>query len=394
MLTRSSVVWADRMVATSSWKGVVVVERAELLRRARVLLGQAAHGHLGPALRRSGLHGRTVRSAALRSRGVRRLEIKRRELDAGRHRGRGRAARRGRATPTATSRSATTDGSTWPSAAAGASPVWSAVRTGHRPPGGLRPGHPQGRQLGGRAGGRSPPPRRGAPDRPGAAGRRARRGAARGRRPRPLVGVQADRQPRRHRRRGRAAAGTRPLPDAPAPPRRRAGRHRDPAVRAGHGRGGVARGEQPRLRLAPRAGRLDDRSTLARPRGGALVRPRGLPPPRARRPARGVLLDEGPRRRRPAAGRDLRHRRRPRLRRPGSGPATGPGRARPPAPGAGHRRRDALRRRRQRPGRAALRGPRASPWTTSTAPLSATSEPSRRVARSDGRRRWPSRCRR
>ena len=64
----------------------------------------------------------------------------------------------------------------------------------------------------------------------------------------------------------------------------------------GQRRGGLARGQQRGVRVAPRAGRLDARRR-AQPRGRTLVRPRGLPPPRARGPARRLLLDEGPRRR-------------------------------------------------------------------------------------------------
>src|SRR5690606_28572975 len=95
--------------------------------------------------------------------------------------------------------------------------------------------------------------------------------------------------------------------------------------------GGVARAEQPGLRLAPRAGGLDARGP-ARPPGGALVRPRGLPAPRDRRAPGRVLLDEGPRRARPAARRDLRHRRRPRPPRPGPGAPARARRTGPPPP--------------------------------------------------------------
>ena len=89
-----------------------------------------------------------------------------------------------------------------------------------------------------------------------------------------------------------------------------------------------------------------DLATLTRARGGVLVRRQGLPPPRGGRAARRLVLDEGPRRR-PAARRDLRHLRRPRL----SG-ARARARARARRPRAPRRRRathgHALRRRRQR----------------------------------------------
>ena len=102
----------------------------------------------------------------------------------------------------------------------------------------------------------------------------------------------------------------------------------------GQGRGGVARGQQPGLRLAPRAGRLDPRGP-ARPRGGAVVRSRRVPAPRTGRAAGRLLLDQGARRPRPAARRDLRDRRRPG--RPPAGPGSGarPRRARPPGRQAG-----------------------------------------------------------
>ena len=79
------------------------------------------------------------------------------------------------------------------------------------------------------------------------------------------------------RRRARAA------PDAgPAPPARRVLAPRWPdgddasARSARRGRGGVAAGEQPRVRRPPRAGRVDGRDA-AGPRAGALVRSRRVP---------------------------------------------------------------------------------------------------------------------
>ena len=68
-------------------------------------------------------------------------------------------------------------------------------------------------------------------------------------------------------------------------------------------------------------------SSSSRSASRAVVRPRRVPAARARRPARRVLLDEGPRRHRPADGRDLRDRRRPGL--PRARPRQGADRRRP-----------------------------------------------------------------
>ena len=80
----------------------------------------------------------------------------------------------------------------------------------------------------------------------------------------------------------------------------------------------LARGEQPGLRRSPRAGRLDAATWCSRVRARGLVRSRRVPAPRARRAAGRVLLDQGASR--PTANdvaprRDLRDRRRSRLRR-------------------------------------------------------------------------------
>ena len=99
--------------------------------------------------------------------------------------------------------------------------------------------------------------------------------------------------------------------------------------RVGRGRGGLAEVNNRAFHYHPEQGGWTS-TTLLSPRGGALVRPRGLPPPRARRPAGRLLLDEGARRPRPAAGRDLRHRRRPRLPRPRPRPGARPRRPGPP----------------------------------------------------------------
>ena len=167
--------------------------------------------------------------------------------------------------------------------------------------------------------------------------------------------------PSRARRRRRPWRRARPDPappaDAPATADRDAGRGRHPSLPPGRRRGRLAGGQQPGLRRPSRAGRLD--AGHARPaRGRAVVRPGGLPAPRARRSPGRVLLDEAPprRRRRPADGRDLRHRRRSRLPGPGARPAADAGRARL------HRRRTAS----------------TSACCTSTSPTAAPSRSTRR----------------
>ena len=168
------------------------------------------------------------------------------------------------------------------------------------------------------------------------------RSCPRRRRARPPVGPQAHPPHRRHGRELRPAPGARPLPDATAPSRRgRPSPRLHPALPARPGRKGVARGQQPGLRLASRAGGLEPRHHL-RARGRGLVRPRRLSPPRARRALGRIVLDEGAPRHRAAARRDLRDLGGPRL--PGTGPGPRPraGRPRPPV------------------------GSRASPWGCST----------------------------
>ena len=180
-----------------------------------------------------------------------------------------------------------------------------------------------------------------------------------------------------------ACAGAPAVPDArPLPVERAAvvaAGSRCCRARCRPGRGRVARGEQPRLRHSPRARWLDP----GRPsptRGRAVVRPGGLPAPRHRRGRSAafcwtkVHADDAP-----AARRDLRDRRRPRLPRPGPRPRPRAGRPRPPAPARASTRRDALRRRRQRAGGAASTTTSASPSTTSTAPtcVDAVAEPVR-----------------
>ena len=117
---------------------------------------------------------------------------------------------------------------------------------------------------------------------------------------------------------GRPGSRTGPLPDAPASagtrgaaprgPRRRCGTHHHPPVPGGPGRGRLAGGQQPGLSLAPRAGRLGPGHPGAAGRR-AVVRSGRLPSPRGRRGSpRRVLLDEDPQGHRPAARRDLRDR--------------------------------------------------------------------------------------
>ncbi len=80
---------------------------------------------------------------------------------------------------------------------------------------------------------------------------------------------------------------------------------------AGPRRRAMARREQPCVRVAPRARRLDPRRP-ARQASRTVVRRRRLPRHRARRSAGRLLLDEDPPRHRADAGRDLRDRSRPR----------------------------------------------------------------------------------
>ena len=58
MLTRASVLWADRMVAARSWNGIGEVEGAQLLGGAGIDLGQALDGEAGPAFGCPGLRHR------------------------------------------------------------------------------------------------------------------------------------------------------------------------------------------------------------------------------------------------------------------------------------------------------------------------------------------------
>ena len=58
MFTRASVLCADRMVAASSWNGILEVQRAQLGGGARIDLGQPLDGEAGPALRCPGLRHR------------------------------------------------------------------------------------------------------------------------------------------------------------------------------------------------------------------------------------------------------------------------------------------------------------------------------------------------
>ena len=122
----------------------------------------------------------------------------------------------------------------------------------------------------------------------------------------------------------------------------------------------------------PEQGGLDARHPPAA-RGGAVVRPGRLPAPRARRPAGRVLLDEGPRRPRPAARRDLRDRRRPRLPRPRARPGAHPRRARPPRRARASRSGCSTSTATTRPRVAHVPSARVHHRTTPTGPSSATS---------------------
>ncbi len=146
-----------------------------------------------------------------------------------------------------------------------------------------------------------------------------------------------------------------PLPLTPRRARRRRTPRRPghPALPPGARRGGVAGHQQPGLRLPSRAGPLGP-GHPAGARGRGVVRPRGLPGARGRRPHGRLVLDQGPAATDSPDGRDLRHRRRSRLPRTRLGPGPDRGRsglAGRPGPGRGH----ALRRRRQPGGRALYR---------------------------------------
>ena len=112
-------------------------------------------------------------------------------------------------------------------------------------------------------------------------------------------------------------------------------------------------------------------ATLAATRARAVVRPRRVPAPRARRPARRVLLDEAAStcRRRTGGGRDLRDRRRSRLPRPR--PRQGAHRRRAGLVAHGRRHRGhAVRRRRQHERRCACTAHSAFRSSTPTRPTS------------------------
>ena len=144
-------------------------------------------------------------------------------------------------------------------------------------------------------------------------------GAATRRWPTPLerVGFQEERSLHQLRR---------PLPvDAAVVPR-------CAAVRGRPGRGGLAGGQQPRVRLAPRTGRMDARG----PRGSGWPSRGSIPPGSCctRRTAAcvGFCWTKVHRDERPGPRRDLRDRGRPGRRREGPRPAADAGRARPPPP--------------------------------------------------------------
>ena len=364
MLTRSSVVWADRIVATSSWNGSswssshsswpcrgTPRPAACTVSRARPF-GDRGRSHVGrgrsPWPATLGSKGRAVGSlpacSGSRSSGSWRRPTSRRSA----------SCSVGPSTPTATTPSATTTGSTWRlggrrdfAGFVGVGATGTTTRS-------ATPRSPARTRTGPLELVVDPHHRSDALDPIGptllGAGLDVVRG--RGRRPRPLVGAQADRRPRRDRggRRAAAAAATccRCAGRCPSTSRYELDDAGPFVARRRRARPGSRSTTGP-SHWHPEQGGWTA-ATLREREAGGLVRPGRLPAPRARRPAGRVLLDQGPRRRRPAARRDLRDRRRPRLPGPGPGPAAGAGRARPPPPGAGHGRRDALRRRRQRAG--------------------------------------------
>ena len=175
---------------------------------------------------------------------------------------------------------------------------------------------------------------------------------------------------RRARGRDRLATGTSTQPDAPATADRGTIHYRDPAVRARCRRGRVAGGQQPGVRGASRARRLGSRHAGA-PGTRAVVRSGRVPPPRARRAPRRLLLDEAPHRSRSGARRDLRDRRRSRLPGPRSRQAT-------------HARRPRLDRRTRRVDRHALRRRRQHGWRAPVRPAGVHRPPHRpRLRRRD-----------
>ena len=192
MLTRTSVVCADRIVATRSSNALRVVELAQLLGRAGIDLGQP--GARLPGRGPSGDRGRAM--APVRYGPCARLEIKR-HLDERRPSPPSSTCCTSPSTPTATRRSTSTAGSTWPRAAGERFAGLVAWEPGHDHPVALRPGEPRARRLAGRSTSSSTPTTATTPAAiaPELLRRRARPRPRGGRRPRPPVGAPADRRP-------------------------------------------------------------------------------------------------------------------------------------------------------------------------------------------------------
>ncbi len=165
---------------------------------------------------------------------------------------------------------------------------------------------PRPRDLGRRDSGPSRAPLGGRPRGSRPAGSSSRRGRAPRWRPCPSLGAEAGSAIRLGQRFVRSRTRQGPLPDAlPATGPGTSSVDCHPTVRARSRRGGLARGEQPGVRLASGAGRMGS-GHRPRTRTRALVRSRRLPSLRNRRAAFGQLLDENPRGHRSSDGRDLR----------------------------------------------------------------------------------------
>ena len=311
MFTRTSVVWADRIVAASSWNGLSVVELAHARRGTR-----SASRRATSRARPFGVRGRraTRPSGAVAAIGAqatpwsgaapvasgRALPGDQAADDADRHRRGHRAARPPPSGPTAI---APLDDHAWLDLVEGGRAGLrrpGGLGAGARPSGRLRPGLPGQQLVGARARRRPAPPLRD------------------GRRSGPSCSTRPSAWwPTRAAATSTGGCSSR-RPPTTSWPRRvglRPGRvlhqmRRAAADRRAHatwspGRSGRARTRRPgwRSTTAPSHGHPEqggwDLDTLAGPGEGAVVRPGRLPAPRARRPAGRLLLDEGPRRPRP-----------------------------------------------------------------------------------------------
>ncbi len=336
MLTRASVHWADRMVATRSWKGFSCCRAQSSFAVPGILLGQALRRHARPPLRRSGTSPPTQRTGLTCAHGC---AGPRAQLDAAqlaelaalltRCERADRPPRTGR-TP------AGRGGPTGPRGARG--PGGAGLRGPGRPRR-VRVHHAGARRCDGVArGGRSGPPDRA----PRAVQHELLQTALLHASATGGDGPPLDHAGRRRRRRHGAATSASspngtcmqmrvPLPLRPRPWRVRA---RSPPDRSDPGRDDAAWLSVNNRAFAdhPEQGRwtLDD---LHEHMKFDLVRPRGIPgrrPPRRERPAR-LVLDQGRPHQRTGARRDLRDLRRPGPPQPGLGP--GPDRGRPAVDG-------------------------------------------------------------